>query len=446
MWEHLEKDGVPHEMVQSPKPAKDLKQFWFDPKWRAQYLHWQLSKSSFKADILPVANTHLGPGSLAACLGAELEAGKDTIWIKENPSFNENIFLDENNHWWQLHLHLLQESKKLSQGKYFVGCPDLIEGLDTLASLKGTDNVLMDMLMQPEILEEQLLQINNIYFDVFNRIYEIIREGDEMAFCYFSLWAPGKVSKLQSDISLMISEDDFRRFAQPYLREQAQKIDFTLYHLDGVDAIRHLDAEGFICFLKEKFPELSKIVVGYDFHFGKDRKYSFGDLKTLFEGKVVVVEEVSYKGDSIHSHKIRAKLKIGDIKGANNFLGHNYTLRGAKVQGQGIGAKELVATINIEPVGFLIPKEGVYATLTRVDKEEHYHPSVSFIGHRVSTDGSFAIESHILDGKVICTSNAAISFVSFIRNNKKFDSIDELKKAINADIAVASRELKLLQL
>ena len=242
MWEHLEKDGVPHEMVQSPKPAKDLKQFWFDPKWRAQYLHWQLSKSSFKADILPVANTHLGPGSLAACLGAELEAGKDTIWIKENPSFNENIFLDEKNPWWQLHLNLLQECKKNSPGKYLVGCPDLIEGLDTLASLKGTDNVLMDMLMQPEILEEQLQKINHIYFDVFNRIYEIIREGDEMAFCYFSLWAPGKVSKLQSDISLMISEDDFRRFAQPYLREQAQKIDYTLYHLDGVDAIRHLDA------------------------------------------------------------------------------------------------------------------------------------------------------------------------------------------------------------
>ena len=85
-------------------------------------------------------------------------------------------------------------------------------------------------------------------------------------------------------------------------------------------------------------------------------------------------------------------------------------------------------------------------TLTRIENEEHYHPSVSFVGHRVTTDGSFAVESHILDGKVVCESNAAISFVSFIRNNEKFDSIGELKKAINADIAIASRELKLLQL
>ena len=52
----------------------------------------------------------------------------------------------------------------------------------------------------------------------------------------------GKVTKLQSDISLMISEEDFRRFVLPYLQEQCRKIDYTLYHLDGIDAIRHLDA------------------------------------------------------------------------------------------------------------------------------------------------------------------------------------------------------------
>jgi hypothetical protein len=62
-----------------------------------------------------------------------------------------------------------------------------------------------------------------------------------MAFCYFSLWAPGRVTKLQCDVSGMISEDHFRQFALPYLREQCRKIDHTLYHLDGVDAIRHLD-------------------------------------------------------------------------------------------------------------------------------------------------------------------------------------------------------------
>ena len=72
--------------------------------------------------------------------------------------------------------------------------------------------VLLDTVMQPEVLEQQMQQINDIYFKVFDELYDIIREGDEMAFCYFSSWAPGKMSKLQSDISTMISQDDYRRF------------------------------------------------------------------------------------------------------------------------------------------------------------------------------------------------------------------------------------------
>ena len=61
-----------------------------------------------------------------------------------------------------------------------------MEGLDVLAALKGTDMVLLDTVMQPEVLEQQMQQINDIYFKVFDELYDIIREGDEMAFCYFS--------------------------------------------------------------------------------------------------------------------------------------------------------------------------------------------------------------------------------------------------------------------
>lgn len=242
MWEHLEKEGEPYENVPQPPYANDMNQYWFDPVYRAKNLHYQLSRSSFMADIPPIANTQLGPGSLSAILGAELEGREDTIWIRHKENFDGQIVLNEQNKWWQLHINLLKECRKLSDGKYYTGCPDLIEGLDTLAGLKSSESVLMDMIMQPDILHEQLQKINDIYFEVFDRIYDIIREGDEMTFCYFSLWAPGKVSKIQSDISIMISEDDYRQFALPYLREQCQEIDYTLYHLDGVDAIRHLDA------------------------------------------------------------------------------------------------------------------------------------------------------------------------------------------------------------
>ncbi|MBO6189140.1 MAG: methyltransferase cognate corrinoid protein [Prevotella sp.] len=242
MWEHFQ-DGVkPHADIPAPKPYRDLNQRWFDPEWRADYLDWYVAHSSLMADMLPVANTQLGPGSLAAILGGVFEGGEDTIWIHPDPNYTDDIKFDPNHPNWLLHKELLKACKRKAQGHYYVGMPDLMEGLDVLAALKGTDHVLLDTVMQPEVLEQQMQQINDIYFQVFDELYDIIREGDEMAFCYFSSWAPGKMSKLQSDISTMISQDDYRRFVQPFIREQCQKIDYTLYHLDGVGAMHHLDA------------------------------------------------------------------------------------------------------------------------------------------------------------------------------------------------------------
>ena len=246
MWEHFQEGVTPHAEVPAPKPYRDLNQRWFDPEWRAEYLDWYVAHSSLMADILPVANTQLGPGSLAAILGGVFEGGEDTIWIHPRPvvdgSSADEIVFDPNHPNWLLHKALLKACKRKAQGHYYVGMPDLMEGLDVLAAIKGTDKVLLDTVMQPEVLEHQMQQINDIYFQVFDELYDIIREGDEMAFCYFSSWAPGKMSKLQSDISTMISQEDYRRFVQPFIREQCQKIDYTLYHLDGVGAMHHLDA------------------------------------------------------------------------------------------------------------------------------------------------------------------------------------------------------------
>ncbi len=242
MWEHFQEGVKPHADIPAPKPPRDLNQKWFDPEWRADYLDWYVAHSSLMADMLPVANTQLGPGSLAAILGGVFEGGEDTIWIHPNPNYTDDITFDPNHPNYLLHKELLRACKRKAKGHYYVGMPDLMEGLDVLAALKGTDRVLLDTVMQPEVLERQMQQINDIYFQVFDELYDIIREGDEMAFCYFSSWAPGKMSKLQSDISTMISQDDYRRFVQPFIREQCQKIDYTLYHLDGVGAMHHVDA------------------------------------------------------------------------------------------------------------------------------------------------------------------------------------------------------------
>ena len=166
MWEHFQKGVKPHADIPAPAPAKDLNQKWFDPQWRAEYLDWYVAHSSLKADILPVANTQLGPGSLAAILGGVFEGGEDTIWIHPDPDFNDEIVFNPEHPNWILHKELLKACKAKANGHYYVGMPDLMEGLDVLAALKGTDKVLLDTVMQPEVLEQQMQQINDIYFKV----------------------------------------------------------------------------------------------------------------------------------------------------------------------------------------------------------------------------------------------------------------------------------------
>ena len=243
--------------------------------------------------------------------------------------------------------------------------------------------------------------------------------------------------------ALVVIENGYSTLTPNGMRERHTS--YPILYLE-LAKIRHLEADEFINLLKEYFPHLKKIVVGYDFHFGKDRKYSAAYLKEICNAAVEIVDEVKIDGISVHSRHIRELIREGAIKQANRLLGYNYTIIGSKELGQGIGAKELVATINIHTQSFEIPKEGVYATLTRIDDEEHYHPSVTFIGHRVTTDGSFAIESHILDGEVECREKVEISFVDFLRENRKFDTIKELKEQIQKDIKMAQKELKMLAL
>lgn len=223
-------------------------------------------------------------------------------------------------------------------------------------------------------------------------------------------------------------------------REREHYTHYPIYYY-SLEDIRHLEGEEFVALLKERFPHLRKIVVGYDFHFGKNRRYSHANLGELFEGEVKVIDEVCIEGDSVHSHKIRNKVQIGDVSGANRFLGHNYCVKGKVIKGQGIGKTDLVPTINLECSGFLLPYEGVYAALTRINDEEHFHPSVVFVGHRITTDGNYAVESHILGENIGECESASISFVKFLRKNQKFETLELLKQAIKNDIASAKKEL-----
>jgi riboflavin kinase / FMN adenylyltransferase len=121
---------------------------------------------------------------------------------------------------------------------------------------------------------------------------------------------------------------------------------------------------------------------------------------------------------------------------ANKLLGKEYKIYGQQIKGQGLGAKSFVPTINLKVDEFLLPNEGVYITKTILDDKEFN--SITFLGHRVTTDGSYAVETHIIDEDIQNDNHTTqIKFYDKLRDNQKFDSFEELKNQILEDIKSA---------
>ncbi|NPA61449.1 MAG: bifunctional riboflavin kinase/FAD synthetase [Epsilonproteobacteria bacterium] len=225
-----------------------------------------------------------------------------------------------------------------------------------------------------------------------------------------------------------------------YITHGYRRCDFIdkpihIYHFED---IKSLSPREFILQLREDFPELDRIVVGYDFRFGYRKSGDVELLRELFSGEVNVVDEIKYRGLSIHSCLIREAIGRGSIRVANRLLNRPYRVEGLPIEGQGLGSMELVPTINIDVRYYTIPKSGVYITETLIGDE--WLDSVTFIGDRESTDGKFAVETHILDRDIAVVDRyreIEILLHSRLRGNRRFDNLEDLKMQIVEDIDIA---------
>lgn len=239
--------------------------------------------------------------------------------------------------------------------------------------------------------------------------------------------------------AVLIIEKDYSNYLIPK-QHKSHFLKLPIYYYK-LNEIMSLNGDGFVKLLLNNFPNLQKVVIGYDFFFGKDRKCSIKDLKRLFNGDLKVVDEVIYCGISVHSKAIRQLLESGKIETANRLLDRNYSIIGKRVKGQGIGSKELVPTINLTTDNFFLPKSGVYSSRTLINGISY--KSISFLGHRLTTDGELSLETHILEDFNECKNNIVeVQFIEFIRANRKFSLLSLLKEQIEKDIEVAKASLK----
>ncbi len=201
---------------------------------------------AFLGESFPNLNIDFGPGSLAAYLGSEIGFKEDTVWFNKCLDSWDGVpklDFDPDNKWFKKHIQLAKDCRELAGDDFYVDMPDLMENIDVLASLRGAQDILFDLLDEPEKIGERIQEVTDIYYEYYDRFYDIIKDEEGgNAYTVFQIWGPGKTVKLQCDFSAMMSPEDFRKYIQPSLRRQSEKVDHVLYHLDGPAAIKHMDA------------------------------------------------------------------------------------------------------------------------------------------------------------------------------------------------------------
>jgi riboflavin kinase/FMN adenylyltransferase len=201
-----------------------------------------------------------------------------------------------------------------------------------------------------------------------------------------------------------------------------------------------LTYENFISNILINKLNLHTLVIGHDHRLGKNREGTYENIISLSKKLHFNVEKIDtylINGIDISSSKIRTALQKGEIEKANNFLGYNYQLTGIVTDGNQIGRNIGFPTANIITADHskLIPGEGVYAVM--VDFEEKKYNGMLNIGFRPTVDENAdhrTVEVHIFNFEGdIYQKEITISFLKRIRNEKKFNSIEELRLQLIED-------------
>ena len=177
------------------------------------------------------------------------------------------------------------------------------------------------------------------------------------------------------------------------------------------------------------------IVVGEDFHFGKDRTgniHLLSEWQKKYRFQLKVFPFVKLGGKVVSSTAIRHAVAEGNMEYAMRLLGRAYVYEGELVEGDKIGQKIGFPTLNIAVGSQVLPAEGVYASWTLTD--DGWHPSMSYVGYRPTVLGKdLRVESHVLDGAPVVGKRVACAFVKKIRDEKTFHNVEELKKMLYND-------------
>ena len=211
-------------------------------------------------------------------------------------------------------------------------------------------------------------------------------------------------------------------------------------HFLDFAAVQQLTAEQFMCYLKEQ-EGVETLLMGYDHHFGSDRLKGFHEYEKIAHKIGLHIErahECLVDGVPVSSSRIRKLMAAAQIDQVNRLLGYTYSVLGVVEHGNAIGAMLGFPTANIRlDSAKQLPAVGVYSVVAQVNGVEY--KALANIGTNPTVGNDhMSLEVHLLDFQGdLYDQSLSISFLHFLREEKKFDSLDELKSQIAEDVKMS---------
>lgn len=238
---------------------------------------------------------------------------------------------------------------------------------------------------------------------------------------------------LQPDISMHLIQTIEER--EKALRKTG--LDYLVIHPFS-EKFSRLSADDYVKQILVDKLNVRKVVVGYDHRFGRNRTASLEDMYNyadIYDFEVIEIDAKKIKSTAVSSTKIRKAIGQGDIALANSYLGDPFTLEGVVVHGDKRGRELSYPTANIELQNKhkIIPKQGVYLIQSDIDNQVVY--GMMNIGTKPTFDTTNpSIEVHFFDWNGdLYDQTLQVKLLKWIRDEQKFDSVEELQAQIHAD-------------
>ena len=232
--------------------------------------------------------------------------------------------------------------------------------------------------------------------------------------------------------------------APPLIMTKAQRLEaIAAAGIQGTAVVRFThklsqwDPETFVRTVLVEWLHVAEVWVGANFLFGRDRAGNFSLLRVLgarYGFRAEKIDPVRYREFVVSSTRIRRLIGEGRVDEAGALLGHPYFVDGTVVEGARRGRELGCPTANLDVVNELVPPNGVYATTVQLDSV--IHPSITNIGVRPTFGDTVGrvVETHVLgfEGDLYGTP-VRLGFVQRLRDERAFESVEQLRAQIDAD-------------